>query len=141
MGPVYPSAMLLAGSRESPTSAVHLFDYMTTIVKIHRKGQMTLPTRLRALAGIADGDFVVAAFQRGRIVITPKPIIDRSKFPTADDEYTPAQRRAIDARLNRAAAEVKKGHVSPAFATIEDFAAAIKADARQLKDKTKRSPR
>jgi hypothetical protein len=74
---------------------------------------MTLPTRLRALAGIAEGDLVEAAFHRGRIVITPKLPIDRSKFPTADDEYTPAQRRAIDARLNRAAAEVKKGHVSP----------------------------
>ncbi len=27
---------------------------MTSIVKIHRKGQMTLPTRLRSLAGIAE---------------------------------------------------------------------------------------
>jgi hypothetical protein len=37
------------------------------------------------------------SFERGKIVITPKVVIDRSKFPTADDEYTPAQRRAIDA--------------------------------------------
>ena len=39
----------------------------------------------------------------------------------------------IDARLDKAAAEIKKGHVSPAFATIEEFATAIKADARKLK--------
>ena len=114
---------------------------MTAIVKIHRKGQMTLPTRLRSLAGIADGDLVEAAFQRGKIIITPKLAIDRSKFPAADDEYTPAQRRVIDARLDKAAAEIKKGHVSPAFETMAEFAAALKADARKLKGKTKRSAR
>ncbi len=43
---------------------------MTTLVKIHRKGQMTLPTRLRSLAGIAEGDLVEAKYQRGKIVIT-----------------------------------------------------------------------
>ena len=55
---------------------------MSTLVKIHRKGQMTLPTRLRTLAGIAEGDLVEAAFSRGKIVITPKLVIDRSQFPT-----------------------------------------------------------
>lgn len=114
---------------------------MTTIVKIHRKGQMTLPSRLREMAGIAEGDLVRAAFQRGKIVITPTPVIDRSKFPSADDEYTPEQRRMIDTRLDKAEAEIKKGHVSPAFTTIEEFTAALKADARKLKAKTKRSPR
>ena len=43
-----------------------------SLVKIHRKGQMTLPARLRALAGIGEGDFVEAAFLSGKIVITPK---------------------------------------------------------------------
>ena len=114
---------------------------MTTIVKIHRKGQMTLPTRLRALAGISEGDLVEAVFQRGKIIITPTLVIDRSKFPMADDEYTPEQRRIIDARLDKAAAEVKKGHVSPAFETIGEFTAALTADAKQLKQKIKRSTR
>jgi AbrB family looped-hinge helix DNA binding protein len=69
---------------------------MSALVKIHRKGQMTLPTRLRSRAGISEGDLVEAAFHRGKIVLTPKVVLDRSKFPNADDEYTPAQRRAID---------------------------------------------
>ena len=38
----------------------------------------------------------------GKIVITPRLLIDRSQFPNADDEYTPAQRRIIDARLDKA---------------------------------------
>lgn len=35
-----------------------------------------------------------------KIVITPQLVIDRSKFPTADDEYTPEERRAIDVSLD-----------------------------------------
>jgi AbrB family looped-hinge helix DNA binding protein len=82
---------------------------MTTLVKIHRKGQMTLPTKLRALAGIVEGDLVHASFQRGKIVITPALVIDRSKFPTAKSDYTPEQRRTIDARLDAAEAEYRAG--------------------------------
>src|SRR5437773_7304476 len=88
---------------------------MTTLVKIHRKGQMTLPSRLRSAVGIVEGDLVEAKLQRGKIIITPKLIIDRSKFPAADDEYTPAQRRIIDARLAKADADIKAGRVSNAF--------------------------
>jgi hypothetical protein len=72
-------------------------------------------------------------------VITSKKVIDRSQFPAATDEYTSARRRAIDARLNKAASEIKKGHVSPTFGSIEEFAVAIQADAKKLKAKTKRS--
>lgn len=95
---------------------------MTTIVKIHRKGQMTLPTKLRNLAGIAEGDLVEASFFRGKIVITPKVIIDRSQFPNADDEYTPAQRRYIDARLSKAS----KGPFYGPFKNGSDIAAFLK---------------
>ena len=82
---------------------------MTTIMKVHRKGQMTLPTKLRDLAGIAEGDLLQATFQRGKIIITPTLVIDRSKFPTADDDYTPAQRRIIDARLDKAEKGLRHG--------------------------------
>src|ERR1035441_10563586 len=80
----------------SPTFGLLTIEHsirMTTLVKIHRKGQMTLPTKLRSLAGISEGDLVEAAFQRGKIVLTPKLVIDRSRFPAADEEYTRAQRR------------------------------------------------
>ena len=109
--------------------------------KIQHKGQVTIPTSVRRQAGLSEGDFVNFAFQRGKIVITPKQVVDHSQFPNADDEYTPEQRRIIDARLDRAAAEVRKGHVSPAFETIEEFATSLKADAKKLKRKTKRSVR
>ncbi len=56
------------------------------------------------------GDLVEAAFERWKIVLTPTTVIDRSKFPNADNEYTPAQRRVIDARLKKSLEEVKRGH-------------------------------
>ncbi|MSV34927.1 MAG: AbrB/MazE/SpoVT family DNA-binding domain-containing protein [Bryobacterales bacterium] len=104
---------------------------MNTIARIQHKGQVTIPTRLRNQAGLAKGDLVEFSLQRGKIVITPKLMIDRSQFPSADYKYTPAQRKIIDARLDLALEEVRKGHVSPAFATAAEFAAALKAEAKK----------
>jgi AbrB family looped-hinge helix DNA binding protein len=113
---------------------------MTTIVKIHRKGQMTLPTQLRTLAGIAEGDLVEAVFSRGKIVITPKIVIDRSQFPNADHEYTPAQRRAIDRGIAQSEREYKQGRSFGPFATHEEFIASLhKEAAKPDAKKTKRS--
>src|SRR5205807_9785185 len=61
---------------------------MIMTAKIKHKGQVTIPTRVREQAGLSKGDLVEFSFQRGKIVITPKLVIDRSQFPKADDEYT-----------------------------------------------------
>src|SRR5438552_3476655 len=86
---------------------------MTTLVKIHRKGQMTLPSRLRAAIGVAEGDLVEATLQRGKIVITTKLVIDRTQFPNADKAYTQAQRRAIDRGIAQREKEWKKFRLIP----------------------------
>ena len=75
---------------------------MTTLVKIHRKGQMTLPSSFRAAMGVGEGSLVELSLKNGKAVITPQMVIDRSKFSNADDEYTPAQRRVINASLAEA---------------------------------------
>ena len=105
---------------------------MTSIVKIHRKGQMTLPTRLRVLAGIAEGDFVEAVFLRGKIVITPKLIVDRAKAASGDASYTPAQRRIVDARLAEGLADVEAGRVHGPFASAKEASAYVE---RAVKDR------
>ena len=104
---------------------------MNTLVKIHRKGQMTLPTRLRALAGIAEGDLVEAAYSRGKIVITPKIVIDRAQFPNADDEYTPAQRRSLDARLAEGLADIKAGRTFGPFNSASEMIVHMKASLKK----------
>jgi AbrB family looped-hinge helix DNA binding protein len=113
---------------------------MTTLVKIHRKGQMTLPSHLRAAIGVAEGDFIEASIQRGKIVLTPKLVIDRSKFPTADDDYTPAQRHVIDARLAKADEDIKHGRTYGPFETHQEFITSLHKEAGKLRaKKTKRA--
>ena len=113
---------------------------MNTTGKIQNKGQVTIPTVVRRQAGLSKGDLVNFAFQRGKIVITPRVVIDRSTFPTADDEYTPAQRKIIDARLKKADADIKAGRMSKAFSDPAEFIAHLhKAAARYGKGKSKRA--
>ena len=104
---------------------------MNTIVKIHRKGQMTLPSRLRAAIGVAEGDLVEASVKGGKIVLTPTLVIDRSKFPTADREYTPAQRKVIDARLAKADLDIKAGRTFGPFNTADEMIASMKHELKR----------
>ena len=102
---------------------------MSTLVRVQRKGQVTIPSRLRVQVGLADGDLVEATAERGRIVLTPKLVVDR--------EYTPAQRRVIDARLAKAEADIKAGRVSKAFSSHSEFLASLhKAAAKAKAGKT-----
>jgi AbrB family looped-hinge helix DNA binding protein len=102
----------------------------TTVVKVQHKGQVTIPSRLRQQAGIAEGDMVEATFQHGQIVLTPKVVMDRAAFPKADGDYTSAQRRSINTRLARADKEIKSGRTFGPFDNAEDMIASIE---RELK--------
>ena len=125
---------------------------MATLVRIHRKGQVTLPSRLRSAIGVAEGDMVEASVHRGKIVLAPKLVTGRSKFPTAptaNDEYTPEQRRIIDARLAESEDDLKKGRTFGPFHTAEEMIASMKHHLRQLRQfrkmaaakRAKRSPK
>lgn len=98
---------------------------MTTIVKVHKKGQMTLPTGLRTLAGIVEGDFVEATFLQGKIVITRRVIVESSSFQNTNNEYTPAQRKIVDAQLAEGLSDVKAGRVHGPFTSAKDATAYI----------------
>lgn len=65
-------------------------------VTIKSKSHLTVPLQIQRRAGIKTGDRVEFRISGGIINIV-------TSLPWADDEYTPAQRRAIDARLARAA--------------------------------------
>jgi hypothetical protein len=101
---------------------------------------MTLPSRLRSLAGITDGDLVEAKFQRGRIVITPKLVVDRSAFPDASGDYTPAQRRAIDKGIAKSEKEYAEGRSFGPFATHSEFIASLHQQASKVGTKKNKRP-
>ena len=103
---------------------------MSTIVRIQRKGQVTIPTRLRAQVGLVDGDLVEAKAERGKIVLTPKSIVDR--------EYTSAQRQVIDARLTESLEQAKRGKMHGPFETHEEMTTFLHGEVKKaLPQKTK----
>lgn len=114
---------------------------MNPTAKIQHKGQVTIPTRLRNQAGLSKGDLVEFSLQRGKIVITPKVVTDRSQFPNADDEYTPAQRKIIDARLAEGLADIKAGRTFGPFNSAGEMIAHMKAQLKKgaAAKKSKRS--
>ncbi len=83
---------------------------MTVVVK--DKKQLVVPPSVSRRAGIKIGDRLEFKVSGGIINIIPK-------LPSAADEYTPAQRRMIDARLKEAA----KG---PYYGPFETADSAIK---------------
>src|SRR5579859_1607193 len=100
---------------------------MSTLVRVQRKGQVTIPTRLRAQVGLVDGDLVEAKAERGKIVLTPKSIVDR--------EYTPAQRRVIDARLADSLEQAKRDETYGPFETHEEMTTFLHGEAKKTRPK------
>jgi bifunctional DNA-binding transcriptional regulator/antitoxin component of YhaV-PrlF toxin-antitoxin module len=86
---------------------------MTVIVK--SKDELVAPRSVRRQASIKSGDWVEFKVSGGIINII-------SELPTADDEYTPAQRRVIDARL----AEARKGPYDGPFKTADEAIAFLR---------------
>ena len=111
-----------------------------SLVTVKNKFQVVIPLDIREQLGIKQGDILEAKVERGKLTYIPKTvlIIDRSEFPTADDEYTPEQRRAMDARLDEAA----KGPFHGPFKSAEEVASFLdrwkRAPAGGTKRKTKK---
>jgi AbrB family looped-hinge helix DNA binding protein len=107
------------------------------LLKVQQKGQITIPARLRNQAGISEGDTVEASARKGKIVLTRKGVIaSREFFTNAAGEYTPEQRRRIDARLAKAVEDVKAGSVHGPFDNADEMIVFLKG-----RLKTKPTPR
>jgi AbrB family looped-hinge helix DNA binding protein len=133
---IFPEALAAldssSASRYPSIQEVSISDFrklvaMGTIVKVQRKGQVTIPTRLRVQVGLVDGDLVEAKAERGKIVLTPKMIVDR--------EYTPAQRRVVDARLAESLEQANKGHTYGPFETHKDMTTFLHGEAKKARSK------
>jgi len=97
---------------------------MTITVK--QRADLVVPVRLQRQAGIKPGDQVELKVAGGVITIIPK-------LHRADDEYTPEQRRIIDARLAKADEDIEHGRVYGPFNTADEMAASIEAKIKKLR--------
>jgi len=101
-----------------------------------RKGQVTIPTRIRTRLGIADGDVLDLKVRSNCVVLTRKAV-DYSQFPNADDEYTPAQRKIVDAELAKGLEDVRMGRVFGPFETVEALVASMRREGKLAANKRK----
>ena len=79
---------------------------------------IVVPETVRRKAGLRPGEQLEFRVSGRAITILPKVV---------DDEYTPAERRAIDAQLRKSLDEVKQGQTAGPFATAEELIADLKA--------------
>jgi hypothetical protein len=102
---------------------------MTVLVK--NKPGLTIPHVIAKKAGFKPGDLIEFKVTRGTVTVRT------TKFPAADDEYTPEQRRALDATL----AEADKGPYYGPFkngAEVGAFMRKRQRSAKPTKSKTSR---
>lgn len=86
--------------------------------------ELVLPKSIWRKAGIKAGDQVEVKASGGIVTVIPKP-------PSADDEYTPEQRRQIDARLAKADEDIRKGRTYGPFNTADEMIASMKAELKK----------
>ena len=89
----------------------------------------TLPDEVRQQAGIKIGDVLEFKVSGGVVTVLPK-------LPTADDEYTPEQRRIVDAQLAEGLADIKAGRVYGPFDTHEEMMKSLYSHGKRAKAKT-----
>jgi bifunctional DNA-binding transcriptional regulator/antitoxin component of YhaV-PrlF toxin-antitoxin module len=106
---------------------------MTVTVKNKTKIPLVVPASIRRRAGHRDGESLEFSVSGGVITILPK-------LPAADDDYTPAERRAIDRGIAHSEKEYAAGKSYGPFDTHEAFVASLHREAAKLKArKTKRT--
>jgi AbrB family looped-hinge helix DNA binding protein len=91
-------------------------------ITVEDKTGLVAPASVRRRAGLKSGDQVEFKVSGGVITIIPK-------LPAADDEYTPAQRRAIDRRL----AAARKGPYYGPFETVDEAIAFLRKEVKHRK--------
>jgi antitoxin component of MazEF toxin-antitoxin module len=102
-------------------------------VAIKNKPPVVVPPAALRQAGFKRGEELEFRAAGGVITIVQK----RS---SADDEYTPEQRRIIDAELAEGLADIKAGRVRGPFATHAEFIDSLHKETRKLtRKKAKRS--
>jgi len=105
------------------------FDWMTVTVKSNTT-DLVVPKSIRRRAGIKPGDRLEFKVSGGIINIIPK-------LPSADEEYTPEQRRVVDAQL----AEAAKGPYYGPFETADAALLFVHGEIRKRRGATSKTTR
>jgi bifunctional DNA-binding transcriptional regulator/antitoxin component of YhaV-PrlF toxin-antitoxin module len=105
---------------------------VTVIVK--SAADLVVPRSVRRRAGIRVGDRLEFKVSGGVIHIVPK-------LPSADEEYTPEQRRIVNVRLAESKDDLKKGRTFGPFETHETMIAFLHGQVKQARGRKKNAKR
>jgi bifunctional DNA-binding transcriptional regulator/antitoxin component of YhaV-PrlF toxin-antitoxin module len=97
---------------------------MTVTVKNKTWTPLVVPPSVRRQAGHKNGHDLEFRVSGGVITILPR-------LPIADDEYTPEQRRLIDARLAEGLADIKAGRTFGPFDSADQMIAHMKTQVKK----------
>ena len=99
------------------------------------KTELIVPRSVRRRAGLKISDKLEFKVSGGVISIIPK-------LPSADDEYTPERRRAVNGEIAKSLEDIKKGRLHGPFDTHEAMIDFLHDQAKRTQTKAKtRRPR
>ncbi len=91
-------------------------EILTTLTKVTRHGQITLPAIVRRAVNVEEGDYIEVRVEGDTIVLTPKKLIDKSQSYFWTAEWQAAEREA--------SADIAAGRVRE-FEDVEDLIASL----------------
>ncbi len=103
-------------------------------ITVRSKSELIVPRSIRRRAGFKTGDKLEFKVSGGVINILPK-------LPSADDEYTPEQRRAVDAEVGKGLEDIKKGRLHGPFDTHEAMIEFLHEQVKKARKTTTPRPR
>jgi AbrB family looped-hinge helix DNA binding protein len=91
----------------------------TTLTKVTRHGQVTLPAAIRRAVNVKEGDYIEVRVEEDVIVLTPKKLVDKSQAYFWTEEWQAAEREA--------SADIAAGRVRE-FQDVEDLIASLEGE-------------
>lgn len=86
---------------------------ISSLLRVKRHFQLTLPSSLRKILNIEEGDFVEAKVKDNKLVLKPRKLIDADQTWFWSKEWQKGEKQAEK--------DIKEGKISPSFRTAKDL--------------------
>ena len=106
-------------------------------ITLKAKAPLVVPPSVQRKARLKAGDQVEFRAAPGKITIVSKSLVSTA---AADDEYTPEQRRIIEAQLAEGLEDIKQGRTYGPFDTAEDAIKFLHKEIRLRKATKRKTP-
>ncbi|MDA2922995.1 AbrB/MazE/SpoVT family DNA-binding domain-containing protein [Patescibacteria group bacterium AH-259-L07] len=90
---------------------------ISSLLRVKRHFQLTLPAHLRKILNIEEGDFVEAEIKDNKLVLKPRKLIDADQSWFWSREWQKGEKQAEK--------DIQKGKISSAFKTAKDLRQAL----------------